>query len=56
MCIRANGEHAFRFIKCPFGFTKVSYRGLAKNIAKLQTLFMLGNLWMLHKRPQLCGV
>ncbi|SUY92361.1 hypothetical protein [Comamonas terrigena] len=28
------------------------YRGLAK---KLHTLFMLGNLGMLRKRPQLCG-
>lgn len=53
--IRAKGEHAFRVIKRQFGFTKVSYRGLAKNTAKLHTLFMLGNLWMLRKRPQLCG-
>lgn len=52
--IRAKGEHAFRVIKRQFGFTKVSYRGLAKNTAKLHTLFMLGNLWMLRKRPQLC--
>ncbi len=53
--IRAKGEHAFRVIKRQFGFTKVSYRGLAKNTAKLHTLFMLGNLWMLRKRLQLCG-
>lgn len=53
--IRAKGEHVFRVIKRQFGFTKVSYRGLAKNTAKLHTLFMLGNLWMLRKRPQLCG-
>lgn len=53
--IRAKGEHAFRVIKRQFGFTKVSYRGLAKNTAKLHTLFMLGNLWMLRKRAQLCG-
>lgn len=32
-----------------------SARGLAKNTAKLHTLFMLGDLWMLRKRPQLCG-
>ena len=29
--IRAKGEHPFRVIKCQFGFTKVRYRGLAKN-------------------------
>ncbi len=42
--IRAKGEHAFRVIKRQFGFTKVSYRGLAKNTAKLHTLFMLGSV------------
>lgn len=50
--IRAKGEHAFCIIKRQFGFTKVSHRGLAKNTAKLHTLYMLGNLWMLRKRPQ----
>ena len=53
--IRAKGEHAFRVIERQFGVTKVSYRGLAKNTAKRHTLFMLGNLWMLRKRPQLRG-
>ena len=53
--IRAKGEHAFRVIKRQFGFTKVAYRGLAKNTAKLHTLFMLGNLWMLRKRLPLRG-
>jgi IS5 family transposase len=51
--ILAKGEHAFRAIKHQFGCTKVSYRGLAKNTAKLHTLFILGNLWMPRKRPQL---
>lgn len=31
--IRAKVEHAFRIIKCQFGYTKVKYRGLAKNTA-----------------------
>ena len=31
--VRAKVEHAFRVIKCQFGFTKVRYRGLAKNTA-----------------------
>jgi IS5 family transposase len=42
--IRAKGEHAVRVIKRQFGFTKVGYRGLARNTAKLHTLFVLGNL------------
>lgn len=44
--IRAKGEHAFRVIKRQFGYTKVRYRGLAKNTAQLRTLFALANLWM----------
>ncbi len=32
-------------IKRQFGYTKVRYRGLAKNTAQLKTLFALANLW-----------
>lgn len=39
--IRAKVEHPFRVIKRQFGFTKVRYRGLAKNTAQLVTLFAL---------------
>ncbi len=42
--MRARVEHPFRVLKCQFGFTKVRYRGLAKNTAQLQTLFALVNL------------
>jgi len=49
--IRAKVEYPFRVLKCQFGFTKVRYRGLAKNTARLQTLFALSNLWMVHKHP-----
>jgi IS5 family transposase len=42
----AKVEHPFRMIKCQFGFTKVRYKGLAKNTAQLVTLFALSNLWM----------
>lgn len=28
--IRAKVEHLFRMLKCPFGFTKVRYRGVKK--------------------------
>jgi IS5 family transposase len=48
--VRAKVEHPFRVIKCQFGFTKVRYKGLAKNTAQLLTLFALGNLWMARKR------
>lgn len=47
--IRARVEHAFRIIKCQFGYTKVRYRGVAKNTAQITTLFALGNLWMARK-------
>ena len=48
--VRAKVEHPFRELKCQFGFTKVRYRGLAKNTAQLITLFALSNLWMARKR------
>jgi len=48
--IRAKLEHPFRVIKRQFGFVKAKYRGLAKNTAKLVTLFALSNLWMERKR------
>ena len=42
---RACGEHAFRVVKQLWGFTKVRYRGLAKNLARAQTMFAL-NLYL----------
>ena len=48
--VRAKVEHPFRVLKCQFGFTKVRYKGLAKNTAQLITLFALSNLWMARKR------
>jgi IS5 family transposase len=48
--VRAKVEHPFRVIKCQFGFTKVRYRGLAKNTAHLTTLFALSNLWMARRQ------
>ena len=47
--IRAKVEHPFRLIKQQFGHAKVRYRGLAKNTARLQMMFALGNLWMVRK-------
>jgi len=42
--IRARVEHPFHILKNLFKYRKVRYRGLAKNIAQLHTLFALANL------------
>ncbi len=47
---RARGEHAFRIVKQLWGFTKVRYRGLAKNTARLFAMFALANLYMVRRR------
>ncbi|MBU2762881.1 IS5 family transposase [Acidithiobacillus caldus] len=47
--VRARGEHAFRLLKCQFGYRKTRYRGLAKNGAQLTTLFALANLYLLRR-------
>ena len=47
--MRAEVEHPFQVIKCQFGFTKVRYKGLAKNTAQLITLFALSNLLMARR-------
>jgi transposase, IS5 family len=47
---RARVEHAFHVIKHLWGFTKVRYRGLAKNTARLHTAFALANLYLLRRR------
>ena len=48
--MRAKVEHPFRVIKRQFGYTKVRYRGLAKNSAQVLTLFALPNLWMTRRQ------
>ena len=45
---RARGEHAFRVVKHLWGFTKTRYRGIAKNLARSQVAFALGNLYMMR--------
>jgi IS5 family transposase len=37
-------EHAFAIIKKKFGYRKVVYRGLKKNLARLYMLFCSANL------------
>ena len=47
---RARGEHAFRVVKQLWGFAKVRYRGLAKNLARAQTMFALANLYQVRRQ------
>ena len=47
--VQAKVEHRFRVIKRQFGYTKVRFRGLSKNIAQQTTLFALSNLWIDRK-------
>jgi transposase, IS5 family len=47
---RARGEHAFHVVKTLWGFTKVRYRGLAKNTARLFTAFALANLYLVRRQ------
>jgi len=47
---RARGEHAFRVIKQLWGFAKVRYRGLAKNLARAHTMFALANLYQVRRQ------
>jgi IS5 family transposase len=42
--IRAKVEHVFFYIKCMFGYSKVRYRGLAKNTNRLYVLSGFTNL------------
>ena len=48
--IRARVEHLFRIIKRQFGYTRVRYRGLAKNTAQVMALIGLANLYALRRR------
>ena len=48
--IRARVEHLFRIVKRQFGYTKVRYRGLAKNAAQVMALIGLANLYALRRR------
>jgi transposase, IS5 family len=43
--IRARGEHPFHIVKRLWGFAKVRYRGLKKNLTRAYTMFALANLY-----------
>ena len=45
--VRCKVEHAFRIIKCQFGYKKTVYRGLMKNENRLYALFACANLYAL---------
>ncbi len=47
---RARGEHRFHVIKQLWGFTKTRYRGIAKNLARAQTMFARANLYTVRKK------
>ena len=47
--IRARVEHLFRVIKRQFGYTKVRYKGLAKNAAQVFSLIGLTNLYLARR-------
>jgi IS5 family transposase len=47
---RARCEHPFRVIKQLWGFDKTRYRGIAKNLARAQTMFALANLYAVRHR------
>jgi len=45
--VRCKVEHAFRIIKCQFGYRKTEYRGLKKNEYRLYAIFACTNLYSL---------
>jgi IS5 family transposase len=47
---RACCEHPFRVVKQLWGFSKTRYRGIAKNLARAQTMFALANLYAVRHR------
>jgi len=54
--VRSKVEHVFRIIKIQFGFSKVVYRGLAKNLNRLFGLFASANVYMLAKSGRLVSL
>lgn len=47
---RARCEHPFRVLKQLWGFRKTRYRGIAKNLARAQTMLALANLYAVRHR------
>jgi IS5 family transposase len=53
--IRSRVEHVFKTLKLDFGFVKVRYRGLRKNLHRLQVSFALINLLTAQKHLAVAG-
>ncbi len=47
--VRCKVEHAFKIIKDTFGFRKVRYKGIAKDLNKLNVLFACANMLMVKR-------
>ena len=47
---RARVEHVFQVVKRLWGFTKVRYRGLAKNTTRVFAAVALANLYLVRHR------
>lgn len=47
--VRSKAEHPFRVIKHHFGYQKVCFKDLAKNIAQILAMFAFSNLWMMRR-------
>jgi IS5 family transposase len=47
--VRSKVEHPFRVVKRQFGHQKVRLMDLAKNTARILTLFALSNLWTMRR-------
>ena len=47
---RAKVEHTIGVIKRVFGFQRVRYRGLAKNLHRLEVTAALTNLYLMRRR------
>lgn len=48
--VRAKVEHSIGVIKCILGFQKVRYRGLAKNLHRLEATAALANLFTVRRK------
>jgi IS5 family transposase len=54
--VRSKVEHVFRIVKIQFGFSKVVYRGLWKNLNRLFGLFVSANAYMLAKSGRVMSI
>lgn len=48
--VRATVEHPFLVVKRLWGHAKVRYRGIAKNLAQMHTLFALANVYRVRRQ------